>query len=281
MAPHNQITFRVVAIGIAILMLGGALWYRFTPSHTATLATTTPEVLSIEEASARLSLDTDGDGFPDWQEVIRGSDPESATNTPQTVASVQGTATTSSSGADTLARTFVNSYLSATQNGSISLSDPNAFGSALAQTIQEPTIAYTIVLAKDIHTTEDSDDAQNTYQKTLRDVVDPISKASEPEIAIYGRLLEGQASADADLAQTIAVYQSVAQGMRAMTVPKSALLVHLGAVNAIGFYAAVLDAMRTHIADSISSLALMRTYNEAEQNMFANFGALSKYLSQH
>ena len=278
----QHITFRVVALGLAVVMLAGATYYKLVPR------TETPQPIvstgpTIEDANSRMALDSDNDGVPDWQEFLYGSDPLNASSTPDTTESKGGATDTSatSSGTTVLARNLVLGYLEASQNGTKTLSDPNAFGEALAGTIAEPEVAYTVVVAKDIHTTENTPETQSAYVKALKKAVDPISDISEPEIATYGRLVEGDASANADLAKTIAIYKSVAKDLQSITVPKNALVVHLGAINAVGYYAAVLDTMRMNTTDSIGSLALLRTYNEAEQYMFSGFGALSSYLAQH
>ena len=75
-------------------------------------------------------------------------------------------------------------------------------------------------------------------------------------------------------------YHAAADAAVAITIPRDALNYHIAILNAMEEFAAVLDAMSTHTADPITSAALLRAYDQAEQDMFTSFNNLSAYYLQ-
>lgn len=268
---------RIVALIIGTLMLVVAIFFRLnTPTQPLPVVTPDTEITG----SNITTFDEDGDGFPNWQELLYGSDPNSSTSTPDNAERTSTkTYTSSSSATNELARTFLSQYLNASNNGADPVGDIETLGTSIAENIQEPSIHYNVVLAKDIHTINTTDAAKIKYKKDLKEALSPIKEITEVEIETYWRLVTGDTNANTELARTVAIYKTAAKNASSIDTPIGALAAHLGAINALGYYAAVLDTMRTNNSDPVESLTLLRAYNEAERNMFTSFQVLNNFLS--
>lgn len=265
---------RVVAIVIAIVMLALALVYKFT-SHAPSIPLNTNNATAT---STNATLDSDKDGISDWEEQLFGSDP----NDPNSVPSNETVTANGSTTATTLlAHTLLQQYLINTKGGTVSLSNPAALSTALANSVSVPTPTYHVYQLADIKTVANTDINRNQYQKSMQNTLAPMDQGSEAEIALYSKIITGDIAAEATLQGMVSTYTAVADAAAKISVPSEAALTHLNAVNALGYYSATLRELIAHKEDPVGSLVLLRAYNEAEQGMFNSFSALHRYIASH
>jgi len=171
-------------------------------------------------------------------------------------------------------------YAGLTAQGIFSTSTAQAAADQIAPNIRA-VITYKTFAASDI-----SVDSNTTYQRMLtyradlRDSLAPLLKNTDAEFAIYGSYVEtGDPSYLAQLSAAAQNYRTAADLTAKVVVPRDAVSYHVAILNAMEEFAAVLDAMTTHSADPVASAALLRSYDQAEQDMFDSFNALTTYYS--
>lgn len=143
-------------------------------------------------------------------------------------------------------------------------------------------VPYKTYTSLDIKTDTDiSYERMLTYRSDLREALAPLLKNTESELEIYAKYIE--TSDPSHLATLIAVaknYRAAAKAVAAVTIPRDAMNYHLDILNAIEYFASTLEAMARSENDAFASVALLRTYNTAEQKMFLTFDALGNYYGQ-
>ena len=271
---------RFIAIGIAIIMLAGALAYRFVPRQELPLVHGNKDAPATSTASA-YDIDTDHDGVPDWEERLLGTDPNNALSVPSTTSmtSINGDASTTMTTA--LAHVMLQQYLLNTRVGSTALPDPAALSSAIANSVTIPTPTYHVYQATDIKTVAATALNRDSYRTALEAALAPMNHSGDAEIALYSRAISGDAAAKAQLQAIVATYTAAGTAAAHVSTPADAVLIQLNALNSLGYYTAVLRDLVQHTDDPVGSLVLLRAYNDAEQGVFASFTSLREYLSTH
>lgn len=124
-------------------------------------------------------------------------------------------------------------------------------------------------------------DRMLTYRADLRDALAPLMANSQSEFEIYGLYIETGDEAYLDeLSSAAENYRSAAKNTANMTIPRDAINYHIAILNAMEQFAATLDAMASKQQDAFASVALLRTYNSAEQAMFNSFDNLGNYYGR-
>lgn len=268
---------RIIALILGVLIVSAALYFRYAVPQGKT-------TLQLPDTSATstdiLSIDTDEDSYPDWREVLYGSDPLSASSTPETINRTSLPPSIGSGNAtDSFAHALLTQYLGASNNGTQSVLDPAGLGSDIADQVPEIDVEYKTVLVSDLRIVAETPANHASYVSNYDDAVKPLASLSEPEISLYSRFISGDKEAGGALLDTAEIYEQVADTLKKMSVPNEGAAKHLGATNALGYYAATLKAMYSQVDDPVASLLLLRSYNEAEQYMFDSFAQLNLYLA--
>lgn len=236
--------------------------------------------------------DTDGDGVPNWQEVLVGTDPENSdtdgdgeADTYKSISYTQSDITPGSAGtegiltpADELGNRLISEYASLKQGGSYTDDRGVAIGEKLANSIRQITPFEPRVI-EDIKSDPDTSyERMISYRSAMQDIFSPLLSLNEAEFVIYGKFVENKnREALAEFLDIADVYQGVADEAAEIIVPVDAVDEHLDAVNALSFYAEVLRNMVRYSYDSVASFALLRTYAQAEEYLFTTFDTLSSY----
>lgn len=119
------------------------------------------------------------------------------------------------------------------------------------------------------------------YRSDLREALVPLFKNTNNEFEIYAQYVESNDPIYLEqLTKSAVNYRDAASLAAKVAVPKDALNYHLAILNAMERFAATLDAMVAHADDPFGSVALVRTYNEAEAGMFNTFNALGGFYSK-
>lgn len=176
---------------------------------------------------------------------------------------------------------MVGVYASLQDQGSYTSADIQSASAHIAANMRATVPHKTYTLA-DIKTDADTSYARMlTYRGDLRIALAPLLENSGSELEIYGKYIETSDSTYlAQLSSASQNYTRAAQQSAALTVPKDAINYHKDILNAMEQFAATLDQMVAHAADPLASMALLRTYNQSESDMYYSFKALSAYYSQ-
>jgi hypothetical protein len=123
--------------------------------------------------------------------------------------------------------------------------------------------------------------AKETYHSTLKKLFFPIKDMETPEIALYGKYLEtGDYQYLILLRETAVTYQNIVENLKDIPVPRDAVTAHLGATESFARFALVLNALIDSKDDPLSSLSLLKLFNDTEKRMGDDFAKLGVYLSQ-
>lgn len=152
----------------------------------------------------------------------------------------------------------------------------------LAEAVSAP-VEYKHYTVTDLHLSSDTSyDGMLTYRAALQDAIAPLMRNKEPEIGIFAGYVETRnAQYLDDLRAVAADYAKARDAAAALTVPKEAASVHIGILEAMGQFGAVLEALADNAADPITSTALLQTYNDGEENMITSFNNLAMYYAHH
>ncbi len=156
-----------------------------------------------------------------------------------------------------------------------------AAAAQLAPSVKAP-LSYKTYVITDIQTTPDTSYARmQQYQKDLRVALTPLAKNTTPEISLYSAYIQTSNTKYLDQLRTVAQeYQDSVSAAATVQVPQDAVPYHLGILNAMSEFGAVLLAL-TKNSDPLTTMALLNNYNDAEQNMVVSFNAFASYVQHH
>jgi hypothetical protein len=218
--------------------------------------------------------DDDNNGVPDWQDDLGALG--IATSTPLDMPTT--TDPTSHLGT-ALIRTLVNGYLSLKQSDEYTSERGERLAQTIASAYKAPAtfVPYT---PEKLAIIDDSTEAGILrYRADMRSaLLSMVDLEAEPEFAIFARYIHTNDPVWLErLSAAAANYHTAASKALSVPVPREAAEEHLRTVNAIGKYAETLDRLVRFANDPLALLALLRTYNESEREMFLAFDALAKF----
>lgn len=186
-----------------------------------------------------------------------------------------GTTTPPSLG-DVIAGQFATRYQALVMSGA----SPDTAAQSAADIV--PNIAHRTFTKSDI--TIDQDTSLATvlkYRDNMREALAPLLNNTTPEFEIYARYVDTRDVQYLDHLSTIAKdYRVAIEQAQRVHVPQDATAYHIAVLNAMSQFAETLDGLVNNAQDSVASISLLRTYNEAEEDMFASFNALGQYAAR-
>lgn len=155
-------------------------------------------------------------------------------------------------------------------------------GADLANRIAEATVAqveYTPIARSEIKTDSDvSRERVLAYRNDLQTALAPFLTKSESELGIFNSYVQTGDKHNLELlADAAGKYRKTVSLLSAVTVPQDAIDYHLGITNSLLQFAVTLDAMIKNADDPMATLALLRTYNSAEDSVYTSFSSLASY----
>jgi len=155
-------------------------------------------------------------------------------------------------------------------------------GADVANRIAEATVAavtYTAVTKSDIKTDPDvSYNRMLAYRTDLQTALAPLLLNSESELGIFNDYVQTHDKHYLTvLGEVAGRYHKTVSLLTAVTAPQDALDYHLGITNSLLAFATTLDALIKNADDPMATLALLRTYNSAEENVYTSFNSLASY----
>ena len=157
-----------------------------------------------------------------------------------------------------------------------------AEGEQLAQDIAplvRAEVSYQTYSEADIKTEPDTSSTRVlSYRSDLRVALAPLLKNTEPEYEIFAYYAQTKDKMYlTKLASVVQNYRAAIAASAKVTVPEDAVSYQVGILNAMEEFAATLDAMGAHADDPFASVALLRTYDQAEADVLTSFNNLAGY----
>jgi len=220
-------------------------------------------------------LDANGDGIPDWQEeLLRLGFRATTTDFGGEEAGDEAL----SDLADRIATQLIGGYLTLKEYNAYSPESGQRLADVLAESLRVsadfiPHTADELTLTSDVSLSR-----VLSYRADMREALPVLITDTEPEFFTFARFLEtGDRARLEELRAAAARYRAAEEALLAVTVPADAAQLHLDAANALGAYAVTLEKLIRYSDDPMTTLALLRTYNENERELLSAFSALSAY----
>jgi hypothetical protein len=258
------ITTAGIAAAILLISLGWKLGNSVEKNPDTDLAferPTTEEVLGRVKTPGRA-----------WQEEL------ATLGLISTSTDASAVATSTLTVADMISHDFINAYLSLKESGKYSKETAASIGKAIGENVRAPS---QFVVHGEGELNKDSDTSRNralVYRADMRDALAVLITDAPPEFETFGLYVETKNPERLrGLEEAATRYQTAERTLLHVIVPMDAAALHLRAVNALGSYADALNQLIRHADDSLSILAVLRTYNDAERELLYAFDALASY----
>ena len=173
---------------------------------------------------------------------------------------------------------LLGTYTSLVESGSYSQAAAAQAAEAIASNVRA-LVPYTPHTSAELKTTEDISYARVlSYRDDAQKALQPLLANTRAEYEIYAAYLETGDRKELDELQRVAKnYADASDNMMRVTVPKDAVAMHLGIVNALGKFSENLRSLTLHTDDPLASVALLRTYNDTELAVVSSFDKFAKY----
>lgn len=169
-------------------------------------------------------------------------------------------------------------YVNMQESGSYTPESAQKAAEDFAPAIKAP-VEYLAYQTSDLKVDSDTSYTRMlTYRSALREALAPLLENTQPEYEIFGLYVQtGDTAYLSQLQQVAQNYHDAQTATASILVPRDAMPYHIGILNAMGKFGATVSSMGTHADDPFATVALLRSYNEAEADMLTSFNALTTY----
>lgn len=259
------------------------------------------EYQSRENLDKSASLDSDGDGLRDWEEVLLKTNPDNpdtdgdgtsdsdevrANRDPLTPGPDDAASHTAGGidpkdvealpETDKLAFKLFEGYVDLKQRGYLGTSIEQNFVSSLIEDNVSP-ITTTTYTTEDVRTSLDVTPA--AYNGALRGAWAPLFNVTEDELVTFTRIIDsGDEGGFEKLRYAKEQYETTVANLENVVAPPDAASIHADMLSAFNFFATVLETMATVNNDPLIALTAISGYTDGEAKMQAALERLNTYL---
>lgn len=298
--PSKKFTYiilGVIVLGLIVFTISSLFFGKNSYIAQKTEAKLQNQKITINNL---LQKDTDGDGVVDWEEALWGTDPnkEKTFNDTSDLNYIKNKRSdlnlsensnlTSSNDVitetDKFAQQFFASLMAMKQSGQIDQNAINNVSASLGQNIVDPNLInkYT---EKDINLTQDDNiNEQNTYYENAKKLFETYkNEGLGSELEIVSNIIESEKTENEQdsvnkLIKIADAYQSFAQKMIELEVPKSLTTYHIQIINNSNNTGISVKNMINIIDDPIIGLSGLSQYQKYSDELIASVGDLEKIL---
>ena len=222
--------------------------------------------------------DADGNGTPDWQDALMKNGMIAVAATSSARSTDAQASDPLSSLAENVAQALYGGYVSLKHYDAYTPQKARELGMNVAQQIRAPQLFVPHTVQEIVIDDDMSVNRVLKYRADLRVALAPMVTDDEPEFEMFARYIDSKdTSWLLKLSNAAARYHEAEKNMLAVSVPKDAVPEHLRALNSLGKYAEIIDRMSHAQSDALATVAILKTYNEDEQEMLNAFNALAQY----
>lgn len=308
----SERTLRISAASFLALLLVGGSYLLSGPTiftHNTANAESTEELLKAYSAK-----DTDGDGLPDWQEALYGTDPNKAdtdgdgisdgeaarkgmltpnalasqlpgsqqgTTTPLTSADLPGVDPAPDSITEQFSQAFFQSYVQASNGTPMTAEAQQALTQQLladfsARAAQVLASPYTVVA---VHTKRDED--LSTYASSVEQILkdnEVAEGAGDPLVLMNDLLQNSSESARKKLTTLANAYGAIRDGLLATTVPPAYADEHLELIRSFDSLSKATMMITRYEKDPVGVLGALTLYKPADQGVIHSLSGIATGL---
>ena len=182
---------------------------------------------------------------------------------------------------EVVAEQTINGYLSLKENETYSKELANQLGTYIGSNIIPTPTNIPHTKADILRNPDISKKSILSYRSDMREALVPLITDASPEFETFAYYIETKNPARLDeLREAAERYKKAESNMLLVSVPENAVDLHLRTLNSLGAYANTLERLVLFADSPLATLALLRTYNEAEREMLYAFDALAEYYVQ-
>ncbi|MBI2610651.1 hypothetical protein HYW60_01805 [Candidatus Kaiserbacteria bacterium] len=215
-------------------------------------------------------------GSINWQVPLTGDSPDalSLAGTPEDEDGISHIA-------ENVIGALVGSYATLAESGSYTTEEGEKIAKDIAGSLKA-SVSYEAYDGRDIKTDADiSYERMLAYRNDLRIALEPLLKNPGYELELFATYIETHDARYLEQLKSAAKnYRAGIENTANIVVPEDALSEHIGVLNALSEFAAVVERLTEYSDDPFASAALLRTYNETELRLFSSFDALATYEKQ-
>ncbi|OGG69134.1 hypothetical protein A3F27_03440 [Candidatus Kaiserbacteria bacterium RIFCSPHIGHO2_12_FULL_53_13] len=173
---------------------------------------------------------------------------------------------------------LVGTYVALKKSGGYTAEQGESVANDVASAMQV-RVSYVPYKEGDIKTDADTSYKRLlAYRSDLREALRPLLQNTESELDIFARYIDTHDKHNLTVLGEVAQrYKEAADNAARMIVPEDASVYHVGIENALLQFAITLEALVKNADDPMATLALLRSYGNAERDVFMSFDALASY----
>lgn len=310
----SERTLRISAASFLALLMVGSAYLLSGPNFLTSRAANAESTEALLKAYS--TKDTDGDGLPDWEEALYGTDPNKAISNPygipdgqaaqegkltphslatQLPSANQGTTTLTDADfggvpspapgsiTDQFSKEFLQEYMATSNGQPMDQAAQDALvqkllGDIAAQSSQAFSSSYRPV---DVHTNVETSALAYTSQlETALTSNDLPSDESDPVAVIDSLVEKNDNSARPKLLAISNAYSQMAQTMRSAKVPPSLSATQVSVVTSLDQLAATTKAISDYTNDPVGTLGALTTFNKSTKLFADSLSSLASVILQ-
>lgn len=280
-APHRN-TIALSIVSVALIISVALIVTNQSKNDTATnnnnVATSTDSSLISIDKQQEADKDTDGDGFKDWEEILAGSDPLSATSTPQTIQDSQKNTVVSKPKStsteqtltltDAISRDLFTRFAALKSNDSL---DATAKAQLVSDLVANYDSENTTPLfgMRDIKIVGASKDELSAYADAFKLIVN--TRLGLMAVALQGKT---------DTTFIAKAYRQISRDLLKVPAPTPLAELHLATINNYENLANAVEGLIDYEKDPVKGVVALKTFRAADQQRVDLYTSLSSYLSK-
>ena len=251
----------------------------------------------------RMSLaetDTDGDGLPDWEEALWGTDPNNADSdgdgVPDARKTIEGSDWRSRSVAllgdensepltvtAVATRELIGTYMSQVVNNNSDLT-PEEQAILVDRTIRASAESFKPpkISLSDLEIVPPSPSVGKKYTADMVAILTDLITNAELDYVLMRDLVgANRATAIEGLERSIARYARVVASLKATVVPEDASLTHVDLTSALMGYSFMVESIKDMDQDPVRATAALQVVLQYDQALTASIETLSRYMARY
>lgn len=264
-----------VAVAVGVLIIGTSIFFRAPDPETQG----GDAIVATEAHTYQQTKDSDGDGVPDWEENLNGTDPHKKDTSTTTLAKSDAASTEPQTMTAQFAKQFFGEYI-AKNSGDTPMTDSEkqSFLQKSLQKIYTSSPVEKVLTDKDISIGAQSDvETLRAYGNAVADILNRYPVKSDNEAIILKRALDSDSEEELKKLDPIVLsYQKTIADLRAQPVPQPLIQEHLNLLNALSNVRSIIISMRGALLDPLPALSRFQGYGATIDSLRGSLIALNK-----
>jgi hypothetical protein len=285
----------MIAAGAGVIALvAGHYWKNissFSLAHKRTIAD--GKTITLRSIA---SNDSDGDGVPDWEESLWGTDPEKADTNGDGISDGVEIAqkkqelrikNQDAGAADAPTETakfsqdLFATIASLAQSGNLNQEAIDALSQKIGENLPEMASLPDVYRRKDLAKVNDSDDNRRVYFATMKKITLKYSDLGTEQALLAKESQDIDTNTLADIGTIGDSYVKVAAELSKMNVPNDVIFTHLDLINSYAKTGKSLQSLSNFDNDPLANVSILLAYTTYSNTLYNTLTRLENYFTKH